>query len=270
MLLGINWSIPTKFSIIKSLLENRLANFCELLIDNFLHLPATQVLEYLPDTPLTFHIMTSRFIEQDIQQLKNLAKIIKPWIEVLKPLYVSDHLAKFTAGGVRLPKLAELNYREQFSHIAERVKIWQDLLECNLHLENYPSINTSTMPQAEFFDKLKNITGCELLFDFTNAHIAEINTGYNLSSWDSLLLTTKHYHIAGYSWFDHSSQLAMDTHDKKIGRSLYKILNDRKENITTLVLERDNNIHLDSYNSELQQVKKIFSKNTLRSPLSND
>ena len=68
------------------------ADFCELLIDNFLHVDPAAMRADLGDTPVAFHVMNSRFLEQGPVPLEALAARLRELMAALHPLYVSDHL----------------------------------------------------------------------------------------------------------------------------------------------------------------------------------
>src|SRR5688572_8805233 len=110
MLVGVNWSVPQSLPVIQTLIQHKIADFCEILVDNVIHLSPELVLKELKNIPIAFHIMTSRFLERSDAELKEIAKHIRHWIDVVNPMYVSDHLVQFTQNNKRLPFLGELNY----------------------------------------------------------------------------------------------------------------------------------------------------------------
>ena len=112
---------------------------CTLLIDNFLSVPPEEMAQGF-GAPVGFHIMFSKFIENDDAALDSMAIRLRRLIDLLKPLYVSDHIARFNHEGRQLYHLAEIDYITDYEQVRCRVDWWQQKLGCRLHLENYPSI----------------------------------------------------------------------------------------------------------------------------------
>jgi len=75
-------------------------------------------------------------------------------IDRLRPLYVSDHVARFSHNGRQLYHLAEIDYINDYSRVRERVDWWQQALGCQLLLENYPSIMDGGHDAPAFHERL--------------------------------------------------------------------------------------------------------------------
>src|SRR6187551_511972 len=89
---GINWLSPYTLPTVRRLLDEGVADFCEIMVDNAVHLPAEKIRAALPDVPLALHIVTSNFLTKSPAELQNMAQHLRPWIDELQPFYVSDHL----------------------------------------------------------------------------------------------------------------------------------------------------------------------------------
>lgn len=269
MLFGINWVSPRSFSIIRKLIDENVVDFCEIMVDNFAHLPSRAILEILSDIPISLHIVSSPFLEKTPAELRALADYLRPWIKELKPLYVSDHLLTFTASdGRRLPLINELHYEAKYEHIKNRICLWQDLLDTPLLFENHASLTPVGSKQAFFFERLLEETGAGLLYDFSNAYIAEYNQVALRTSWDHLISRTKHFHVAGFR-VDEMTHLALDTHDTSISTD---VMHDIKTHLhsmnhqdKTLVVEFDANVNIELWKHNILQIKKNLShpKSTL-------
>jgi uncharacterized protein (UPF0276 family) len=249
--------------IVRELLDRGKADFCEILIDNFIHLNPDAMREVLGDTPVAFHIMWSRFIERDEKSLSQLAQHIRLWIEKLKPVYVSDHLAQFTMDERTLPLLAELDYDACYSKVRDRVLHWQDELHTSIFLENFPSTLDYDGRQIEFYTCLLSDVECGLLFDFSNSIVASINCGVDASRWLPLAGKGTHYHIAGFRKTSGEPKLAIDTHDVpvsnesvRLAESVFLDCNHDKKN-RTIVVERDANITFESWEKDLSRVRFV-------------
>jgi uncharacterized protein (UPF0276 family) len=265
MLIGVNWTHPQTLSIIKELRSCRLLDFCEISLDNFVHLSPDIVLEALQGIPVGLHILSSRFLERSDDEIKKLAEQLRPWIDAIKPIYTSDHLAQFTSEGRRLSLFTELNYSLDYVKIKHRVEQWQDLLGHVILFENFPShVDVgSEMAQPEFFERLCKETDAGLLFDFSNAYIAEVNQVCLFEKWLSLINKNVHYHVGGFRLIG-SPALAMDTHDVAVSedvlalmRSCFSSVRDNdEERAQTLVIEIDKNMTFDLWQAEIGRFKQ--------------
>lgn len=213
--IGINCISPAALPLVRTLLTQNGADYCELMVDNFIHLPPAQIRAALPDVPLALHIVSSRFLEKSADELALMAQHLRSWIVELQPLYVSDHLVQFSDNHRCLPMIRELDYARDQQAIRLRVQEWQALLGVPLLLENHASLTKAGVNQASFFAELLRDTGVGLLFDVSNAHIAECNHVCDFKQWNSLINTTSYFHVAGFRC-DSKTGLALDTHDRPI------------------------------------------------------
>tara|TARA_B100001248_G_scaffold262454_1_gene258533 strand:- start:24 stop:479 length:456 start_codon:yes stop_codon:yes gene_type:complete len=137
---GINFTTPDNYAAVKHLVVNKNVDFIELMVDNFLHLDPNQFLdEFGSDTPYSFHIMSSMPFDQELSDLKTLGAKIRKFVEILKPIYVSDHLAHFKTNGKFLPKTIEVDYTKKEEYI-QKIALWSDILESKIYFENFPSL----------------------------------------------------------------------------------------------------------------------------------
>ena len=261
---GVNLTSPRVVPYVQELLDDSSADFCEILIDNFLHLDPCQVRDVIGDVPVGFHIMWSRFMEREESELQFIARQVREWVKFLKPVYISDHLAQFSFRGRMLPLLAEVDYQRVYERACQRVYFWQHELGCRLLIENFPSTLDKDGCQVDFYRQLQDETGCGLLFDCSNAVIAQLNCGVDISKWESLALSTPNYHIAGFRKTSGEPSIAIDTHDVLIEEQSYGVLksifeeNRLSEEEITVVVERDANIDVLAWKEELDSVRKIY------------
>ncbi|MEK7389787.1 MAG: DUF692 family multinuclear iron-containing protein [Elusimicrobiota bacterium] len=265
MNIGVNWSSPQHLPVVKALLKSGAASFCEILIDNFLHLAPSQLRDVFADTPVAFHIMNSRFIQRDPEALAALAARLKPFIATLEPMYVSDHLAQFTCEGRLLPFIFELDYERQFKETARKVELWQNLLEVSLHLENFPSALDGGLAQPAFLARLSLRTGASILFDFSNAVVAARNCGLGLEAWNSTIARSRHFHAAGYALSDTQPPLVRDSHDGELAEDTLSFIKRSKKLLNggggrcSLVIERDSNVLEGSWAKDLSCARKALA-----------
>ncbi|MGV8934295.1 MAG: DUF692 family multinuclear iron-containing protein [Gallionellaceae bacterium] len=265
MLIGVNLTSPKGLPVIQKLLSHGVVDFCEILIDNFLHVSPESIQEALGGAPIAFHIMWSRFLEKKPEELKLIGKYLRKWIQELHPLYVSDHLAQFTNNGRRLPLLAELNYQTAYAHTKARICDWQEILEHSIAFENFPSTLDYEAKQVEFYDRLLADTGCEILFDVSNALVGERNCGVSPLLWMPLVNNVSWFHAGGFRMSDTTPSLAIDTHDAPLADATLEFIKHvmkRRENSIkgTLVIERDANIEYASWKDEILMVRNFYAK----------
>lgn len=244
MRLGVDWTSGRHLETVKALIGEGHAGFCEIMIDNFLHLPVDALRECFEGIDVSFHIMNSRFIQRDAREIELLARTLKPWIAALRPLYISDHLASFFHEGRQLPFPMEVDYEGDYGLIKERFSSWQDLVGTPVLLENYASMLDSGRAQPDFLERLTAETGSGLLFDFSNAVVALENGGPALDRWSSLISRTRHFHVSGFRKSDGDPVITIDSHDVDLAPESIAFIArsraawaDRAER--TLVVERD-------------------------------
>ncbi len=264
MQIGVNWIAPHTLPIIRQLIDEGLIDFCEIMVDNFAHLPAKKMTQVLPDVPFALHIIASRFMEKSPDELNQLAQQLRPWIDDLQPLYVSDHLVQFTtAEGKRLPFITEWDYDTQYDQLKERMQAWQDLLGVPLLWENHASLTARGKNQALFYEKLLGDNHANLLFDFSNAYIAEYNQICPAHAWDALIQNTRHFHVAGFK-FDPTFSLALDTHDAPIAEPVLALMRRYAakgffQQNKTLVIEFDATVHFERWKNEIEKVRNALT-----------
>ncbi|GGY16465.1 multinuclear nonheme iron-dependent oxidase [Paludibacterium paludis] len=253
---GINWSGQRDLPTVASLLGSGEVDFVEIVIDNFLPCDPGSLLSILDGTPCAFHIMNSRFLHARPGALRDMAKRVRELDAALSPLYVSDHLGKFYFRGQALPQMLEVDYVRDGAWCRDKLALWQDLLGRQIFIENYPSIIRQPAAQAAFFARLIEATQCGLLFDISNAVIAEINTGESAGDWSALWRNTRHFHIGGFAPAAFSVRCAVDTHDRGIDERallLAEVVLGRVKNVTVSV-ERDDRFDAEEWLADVRRI----------------
>ena len=258
---GINWTGVRDLKIVESMISKGCVDFVEILIDNFLSCDVHTILDVLKDKPCAFHIMNSRFLDSDTKILKSMSKSIKRLAQDLNPIYISDHLGKFYYQGFCLPQMLEIDYASDKNKVIEKLYIWQNLLDSQVLLENYPSVFSQKIDQADFFSEIIDITDCGLLFDISNAIVAKSNTGYDVSNWLDLVCKTKNFHIAGYAPCGISHEFLVDTHDCAVtddGLKWANYLLSKRDNMPISV-ERDANFDEMEWISDVLKIRMAIN-----------
>jgi uncharacterized protein len=144
-----------------------------------------------------------------LQRLKALASAIHPE-------WVSDHLCWTGVAGLNTHDLLPIPLNDtSLKHVAERVRIVQDVLERPLVLENpstYLEFTSSTMREWEFLSRLCDLTECQLLLDVNNVYVSSVNHGYDPADYLAGIPHDRiqQLHLAGHT--DCGTHL-IDTHD---------------------------------------------------------
>lgn len=250
MRLGVNWTGRESGMVILKMLEHQDIQFCEILLDNFLHLDGDQIRRVLGGIPIAFHIMNSRFLEASEIELESFLDRVKRLKEALCPLYISDHIGRFTYKGRLLPRVEEWDYGNR-SICEERICKYQDLVGQQVYIENFPSQSLWGRGQAQFYDSLISKTGCGLLFDISNAEVAEKNQADRLEEWLPLVEKTHHFHGAGYRPAQEDECLIIDSHDEMLSRSTINYISDFVKAGSTLVIERDAHLEYHLWKQDL-------------------
>ena len=258
---GINWTGLRDLTIVENMIDKGCVDFIEILIDNFLSCNIDTILNVLKNTPCAFHIMNSRFLDNDIETLKSISKSIKILAEELRPMYISDHVGRFYYQGFYLPQMLEIDYLADKNNAIDRVCMWQDLLESQILIENYPSIFSQEIGQVDFYSDVINLTGCALLFDISNAIVAQYNTNYDISHWLNLISETKNFHVAGYAPCGISHDFLVDTHDCAVtddGLQWVDYFLSNKDDMTISV-ERDANFDEAEWLLDVSKVRRVIN-----------
>ncbi|MCY1078889.1 multinuclear nonheme iron-dependent oxidase [Archangium lansingense] len=249
----MNWTRASRLPLIQQLLRTGHADFCEILIDNFFLVPPVEVRRALGDVPVAFHIMHSRFLERDDTTLAAMASRLRLLARELKPLYISDHLLRFTVEGREVPLLPELEYGHVYEHARQRVGLWQEMLGTQVYFENYPSLLEIGRDQPAFFEALVADTGMGVLFDLSNAICAWRNCGVKPDAWARLLPGVKHFHAGGYDVLPEPST-AFDTHGGELAGDTLQLMQEtlaQARQATTLCIERDRDVGFEAWSRDL-------------------
>lgn len=263
MQIGFNFTLGSTLDLVRRLRAERKIDYCELLIDNFLHVPPEELAAAF-DCPVGFHIMFSKFLESEPKFLESMASRLRTYIEVMQPLYVSDHIARFTYNGRQLYHLAEPEYRRDYETMRLRVEWWQERLGRRIYLENYPSIMDNGLDAPWFFEQIVQDTGVGVLFDVSNAICAKHNCGIETAVWGPVIDATPHFHVAGYNASILSPAITLDTHDRPLAADTLAFLEDYRDRFdkpgATITYERDDNIEYESIVRDLDTLRALFNE----------
>ena len=257
---GVNYTSFNQIKIIDHLIRTGHVDHVEILIDNFLTVPTASIIERFGDIPVAFHIMYSKFLEADPADLRTMAELLVPLIRDVSPIYVSDHVGRFSYKGRSMPILGEYDYN-RIEHAVSAVDQWQDMLNCRLLLENFPSYTSQGSGQPDFYKRVVERTGAGMLFDISNAVIAAQNSGVPVSEWTELVEKCDHFHLGGYSEVEGETTMLLDSHDEVLSLNTMAAANclfkSPRSNPVTLTVEYDRNVNADNWARDLQWAAKL-------------
>lgn len=162
----------------------------------------------------------------------------------------------------RLALLEECDYEKEYEHILKRVTLWQILLEQSLYFENHASLTSRGAEQPFFYQRLLQESNAGLLYDISNAYIAENNKHCSTTKWLPLLPQVKHFHAAGFRYI--TEQIAIDSHDQPLAVGVLDYIKFLQaqgflSSTATLVLEADANISYRTMVEEITHIKTILN-----------
>jgi len=178
----------------------------------------------------------------DREHLRRLERLIRRY----EPMLFSEHLAWSTHGSVFVNDLLALPYTaEALARVSEHIDQVQEALGRQMLLENpatYVAFAESTYPEVDFLGEVVRRTGCALLLDVNNVHVACTN-----QQWDAVryisefpLAHVREIHLAGHSPdIDQAGRpLLIDSHDRAVAEevwTLYRLAIDKLGPTATLI-----------------------------------
>ncbi len=184
----------------------------------------------------------------DRPHLDRLAALVRRY----EPALVSEHLAWSSHDGRFLNDLLPLPYTPQtLGRVAEHVDQVQTALGRQVLLENpstYLAFEDSVLEEAHFLGEIARRTGCGLLLDVNNVHVAATNGGHDARDYLAAfpMSRVKEIHLAGHTPRTDADgrALLVDSHDRPVAEpvwALYRQAIGRLGPTPTLV-ERDADI----------------------------
>ena len=200
----------------------------EVLTENYFGdggLPLYHLERIRADYPVTLHGVGMSLGSADPLDFAYLSRL-KALAERIEPVYISDHLAWISVGGLYVHDLLPLPYtQEALNNFAERVCQAQDFLGRRLLIENpssYMSYTDVDMTEWEFLLELVDKTDCDLLFDVNNVYVSGTNQGFDPVEYLHKLPVgrVKEIHLAGYETQDN---YLFDTHGNRVHPPVWEL-----------------------------------------------
>src|SRR6266851_2888403 len=174
------------------------------------------IIERLPDVGLS--IGADRPLDKD--HLRRLSKLVKRY----RPGLFSEHLAWSSHDTGFLNDLLPVPYTvETLARVSDHIDQIQEALGRQMLLENpstYLAFAESTYSEIDFIAEVVRRTGCGLLLDVNNVHVASTNQQWNPIAYVDAypLAHVQEIHLAGYTSEadDKGRPLLIDTHDRPV------------------------------------------------------
>ena len=158
----------------------------------------------------------------------------------------SEHLSYCSDDG-HLYDLLPIPFTEEaVHHVADRVRLVQDILGRRIALENvsYYAAPGQEMPEIDFINAALEEADCDLLLDVNNIYGNAVNHGYDPVDFLGRLPAARilYAHIAGH--YEETPDLRVDTHGADVIDPVWALLTEAyaRFGIFPTLLERDFNI----------------------------
>ena len=159
----------------------------------------------------------------------------------------TEHLAYCSDGGQLYDLLPIPFTAEAVSHVAERIRRTQDILERRIAIENtsyYVAAPMADMDEQDFICAVIAEADCDLLLDVNNVFVNSVNHGYDAADFIRRLPAERvvYMHMAGH--YRQAPDLLIDTHGATVIEPVWDLLDIAYRHcgpVPTL-LERDFNL----------------------------
>lgn len=184
-------------------------------------------------------------------------------IDIVEPLFVSDHLCWTGYGGFNSHDLLPLPYTpEALAVVSANVAEAQERLGRQILVENptsYVTFDHSTMTEWEFIRELCERTSCGLLLDVNNIFVSAMNHGFDPLRYVAALegCDVRQIHLAGH---DDSGEIRIDTHDRLVCAAVWDLYREAIARFpaAATMIERDDEIPpIEWLLAELDQARAI-------------
>lgn len=172
---------------------------------------------------------------------RDYLKKLKLLAEAINARWISDHVCWTGVAGRNSHDLLPIpNNESTLSHLVERIRIVQDILERPLVLENpssYLEFQDSTMSESEFVCRMAEEADCGLLLDVNNVYVSSVNHEFDPVAYVEAIPAERvvQCHLAGHT---NCGTHLIDTHDGHVVDpvwNLFRLLHQRTGGVSTLL-----------------------------------
>lgn len=171
---------------------------------------------------------------------------IKKFLALHHIKFYSEHLSYCSHEG-HLYDLMPIPFtHEAVTHVAQRIKRVQDILEQKIAIENvsYYAAPGQEMNEIDFFNAIVNEADCDVLIDINNIYVNSVNHGYNALDFLKTIPAERisYAHIAGH--YVEANDFLIDTHGATVIDPVWNLLAKAYQlyGVFPTLLERDFNI----------------------------
>lgn len=220
--------------------------------------------EALDKYPLFTHGLSLSIGSPDTLDFSFLKKI-KTFLKETGARLYSEHLSYSKCDNAHLYDLLPIPFtQDAVSHVSERIKTVQDVLEQKLVVEivSYYTPLAPEMSEVQFINAIVENADCELLLDVNNVYVNSVNHHYDAYRFiDALPLDKVRYiHMAGHTKV--RDDLIIDTHGEAIIGPVYDLFAYTMTKLNRevpVLLERDFNIpEMEELQNEMDNLRNII------------
>lgn len=193
----------------------------------------------------------------------NYLKQVKSLANRIEPKWISDHLCWTGVQGKNTHDLLPLPYTEEaITHVADRIRQVQDILNRQILIENvssYLTYNDSMLDEWDFVKEVSERADCLILLDVNNVYVSSVNHEFDPQLYISSIPANRVHqiHLAGHS---NMGDYIIDTHDHDIIHPVWELYAETLRLIgpCSTMIERDDHIpSLDALLLELNHARDI-------------
>ena len=163
----------------------------------------------------------------DRNHLRRLAELIGRY----EPGLFSEHLAWSSHGGLFFNDLLPMPYTQQtLLRVCEHIDQVQEYVGRQMLLENpstYVAFAESTYWEVDFIAEIARRTGCGLLLDVNNVHVACTNQHWEATRYidEFPMVHVRQIHLAGHATDadERGRPLLIDSHDRLVAASVWEL-----------------------------------------------
>lgn len=193
---------------------------------------------------------------------EDFVREVKAFMKEHQIKFYSEHLSYCSHQG-HLYDLMPIPFTsEAVTHVAERIRRVQDILEQRIAIENvsYYAAPGQEMDEIDFFNAVVKEADCDILIDINNIYVNSVNHGYDAEDFLRAIPADRiaYAHIAGH--YVEADDFLVDTHGATVIDPVWKLLGKAYElyGVFPTLLERDFNIpSLAELQKEVQTIKSI-------------
>ena len=166
---------------------------------------------------------------------------LKTLADSVNARWISDHVCWTGVAGRNTHDLLPIPYTEAtLTHIVERIRTVQEILERPLILENpssYLEFQHSTMSECEFICRMAEEADCGLLLDVNNVYVSSVNHEFDPVAYVESIPAERvvQCHLAGHT---NCGTHLIDTHNGHVVNpvwNLFQLLHQRTGGVATLL-----------------------------------